>query len=51
MGQSVVFICIFKWIYGHLNGKREVFGGDRDSLSAPVIPMIREISLLFFSGR
>jgi hypothetical protein len=42
---------VFKQIYGHLNGKREVLGGDRVSLSAPVIPVIREISFVFFSGR
>jgi hypothetical protein len=44
------FMFIFKEIFGDLDEKCEVFGGDAHSLSAPVIPLIREISFLFDSG-
>jgi hypothetical protein len=33
-----------------LDEKHEVFGGAADLLSAPVIPMIRELGFLLYSG-
>jgi hypothetical protein len=45
----LILFLFFKLICSYLDEKRKILDADSDSLSASVIPMIREISFLSYS--